>query len=114
MKALLIFLLTFSSFATGGGGVDAGGGGGTTIIKDGKVRDINLGSKKPINIDLGQRFGKVYDLPTFKNEVTIEDLETVEYKSKSNILLKLEQLDEVTLRDGTVYSSEELQELLTK
>ncbi|OUR98880.1 hypothetical protein A9Q84_05560 [Halobacteriovorax marinus] len=122
MKALLLYIITFSAFATGGGGVDAGGGG-TKPTKDGRVSIVDsrhttiirFNSKLSGFVGGGLSGGQTTSelLPVFADYLAKESSKKPT-AIKTNFLLKLEELEEVTLKDGTVYRAEELRELFKK
>jgi hypothetical protein len=103
MKYLVSFLFLLSVTYASGGSVEGGGnsgGGGTKPTKDERVYDINSGKVQVI--DLADRFGS-----------TIGVKEPVKpTRIKQEITLPLNQIEEVTLKDGTVLSNEEIWEHL--
>ncbi len=104
MKYIVSFFIFLSMTFANGGSVEGGGnsgGGGTKPTKDERITNIDRFAGKVQVIDLNQSFGSY--LNNFKQPVKPTVI-------KQEITLPLNQIEEVTLKDGTVISNEEILE----
>ena len=122
-KLVILFLISFSIFATGDdpGGI-GGGVGGTKPTKDERTSPMNINIGKVQVINLATKFGDLFNSNLSSPETiasgrrltvpTHHDFSYTKINTNKDLMIKLDQIEEVTLNDGTVLSKEEILESL--
>lgn len=126
MRILLIYVMfIFSSFADEG---SVGSGGTPPVLptKDERTNSLNINNGKVQVINLASKFGNIINSNGISNNTvssrrrltapvlanTQLDFSYTIVKDYKDLSIKLDQIEEVTLIDGTVLSKEEILESL--
>jgi hypothetical protein len=116
MKLVMILLLSLSANVLASkGGVGGSGGGGTKPTKDERTVSVNIDSGKHTVINLSDRFGSFVNSNIISENVSNQLNGKVDFSQRfvgdyKKITIKLNEIEEVTLIDGTVLSKEEILE----